>query len=132
MPPERVQRKQRTISWASIGTPTRQTPRRTTSTIQNYSQYERIDEPIRNPSPAPRTPKTNTQSTEPDKDGDIQMADGEDDDELDNLSSSLGEEEIAVDGVQTPTRQNVPTTITIKKRHLKKKDWKPREETTWT
>ena len=132
MPLERVQGKQRTISWVSMGTPTRQTPRRTASTIQNYSQYERIDEPIRNPSLAPRTPKTNTQSIELDKDGDIQMADGEEDDELDNLSSSLGEEEIAMDSVETPTRRNVPTTITIKKCHLKKKDRKPREETIWT
>lgn len=60
------------------------------------------------------------------------MADKEEEEELDNLSSLLREEEIAVDSVETPTRRNVPTTITIKKRYLKKKDQKPREETTQT
>jgi hypothetical protein len=49
MPLERVISKQRTISWGPISTPTHETPRRNRSTIQNYSQYERIDEPIQNP-----------------------------------------------------------------------------------
>jgi hypothetical protein len=101
MPLERVISKQRTISWGPIGTPMRQIPRRNRSTIQNYSQYERIDELIQNP---PRTPKTTTQLTQLDDNGEAQIADGEEDiADVNDSSSSLGEGRIEVQFAETPT-----------------------------
>jgi hypothetical protein len=105
----------------------RQTPRRNRSSIQNYSQYERIDEPIQNP---PRTPKTTTHNTQAEEEEDVEMADKDQDSEQECGSPSS--EEIEVQPSETPTRQNLPTTITIKKRFRNKKPRKQRGETTWT
>jgi hypothetical protein len=58
------------------------------------------------------------------------MADrGQDAEDNESLSSS-GEEEIKVQSTETPTCRNLPTTITIKRRHKEKKSRKPRDETT--
>jgi hypothetical protein len=83
--------------------------------IQNYSQYKRIDKHIQN---LLLTPKTIVQ---PQDNGDIEMADREQNAEDNESSSSLGEEEIEVQVVDTPNSQNLHSTITIKKRHKGKK-----------
>jgi hypothetical protein len=122
--------KQRTISFAPMSSSTRQTPRRNASNIQDYSQYERIDEPIQNPL---RTPKTSTQPTQLDNNKDTQMTDGEEDlEDANDLLLSSREEEIEVQAAKTPTQRNLPSTVTIKRRYLNKRPRKQRDETTWT
>ena len=129
MPLERIPAKQRMISFTSLSSSTRQTPHRNKLSIQNYSQIERIDEPIENP---PKTPRVTTLATQDEGDEDIEMADGDQGDDNDLESNASKVEEIEVQMSEILTRRNIPSTITIKKSHKKKKTRKPREETTWT
>lgn len=73
------------------------------------------------------------QATQLNDDKDIQMADREEDvEEANDANALLGEEEIEVQTMETPTQRNLPLTITIKRRHLEKKLQKPQDETTQT
>jgi hypothetical protein len=127
MPPQRVVPKQRTISFASTTSSTRQTPRRNIPTIQDYKNFERIDEPIQNPASTPKTPRTATQATQAEEDDTIDISDNAEDNEGEE---SLSNEEIEVDTTETPTRRNLQSTVIIRKRHLKRRVRKAREETT--
>jgi hypothetical protein len=42
------------------------------------------------------------------------------------------EEEIAIDGESTPTRQGVPSTVVVRTTYTIKKPRKSQKETTWT
>ena len=134
MPPERVITAQRKISFAPLSQSTRSTPRRNVSSIQNYSNFERIDEIIQNP---PKTPKSTAQNTQPQGDRDIEIEDGEEEEEEEeeDNSSTFGEEEeeeVQIEPLDIPTCQNLLSTITIKRYRKEKKFRKSRDETTWT
>jgi hypothetical protein len=124
MPPQRSIPKQKTLLFDPIATPIRQTPRTNRTIVPNYSQLVRVDEPIENPlkeQPPPQQLKA---------DEDVEMDDGVQDDELDNVSLSLSEEEIGL--ADTPTRKNLPTTVVIRTRHKEKKQRrKTRTKKTW-
>jgi hypothetical protein len=134
MPPERISKKQRVLSWAPTTSSPRQMSRRNKSTIQNYSRCEQIDEPISNPPRTPKTPHPPTKDTHIIRDDaseeEVQMADDQDGDN----NGSGSEEEVEIDPADTPTRHNLPSTITIKKRRTTttKKARKMRKETSWT
>jgi hypothetical protein len=55
---------------------------------------------------------------------------------IDNAKSEgegeVEEEEVPVELLDTPTRQNLPTTVIIRQRRYIKRARKPRRETTWT
>jgi uncharacterized UBP type Zn finger protein len=128
MPPQCVNSKQRTISWGNTSTPMRQTPSRSNRTlIQNYSQLERREVSIQNP---PKTPKTPAARAQVQDDGDIEMANGEED--QGGVSDSTISSDEEAQPTETPTRCRIPSTITVKRRHKGKKPQKPRDETTWT
>ena len=131
MPPQRATGKQPTIRFAPTSTSVRGTPKRNKSTIQNYAYFERIDENPTNPTNPTRTPKTPRaplQLIQTEQD-DIDIAD--DAKEEGDASGTSSEEEIGIDHSGTPTRHNLPSTITIKKRKIHRSR-KPRSETTWT
>jgi hypothetical protein len=111
MPLETNNPRQSRINWTVNSAPTRQTPSRSTRTvIHNYSQLERSEFTPRNPSKATNLPASSIQTQE---DGDIKIADGEEDlaTEASPLSSVGGDP-------NTPTRRNLLSTIIIKRRHL--------------
>jgi hypothetical protein len=100
MPPQRVNSKQRTISWGNTSTPTRQTPSCSSRTlIQSYSQLERREVSIQNP---PKTPKTPAARTQVQDDGDIEMANGEED--QGGASDSTISSDDEAQPIETPTR----------------------------
>jgi hypothetical protein len=112
MASQRVPVSQQKLTFIPITSSTRQTPRRNLSLIQNYSQYERIDEPIVNP---PKTPKTVLQATQALSEGDedVEIEDREEEDTIEIDESSSDEE--VVQPSDTPTRRNLPSTITVKR-----------------
>ena len=127
MPPQHTAPKQRTISFAPITSSTRQTPRRNVPAILDYKNFERIDEPIQNPACTPKTPRTSTQATQAEEDNTINISDDAEDDEGEE---GLSNEEIEVDTAETPTRRNLQSTVIVRKRYLKRRVRKAREETT--
>jgi hypothetical protein len=62
---------------------------------------------------------------------DIEMADVGEDDVAENEESG-SDEEVQVRPSDTPTRKNLPTTVTIWKHHKVKKARKQWKENTWT
>ncbi len=136
MPPERTQRRIQFVPVSNIPSSTRRTPRRNKSSIQNYAQPERIDEPMQNRPTTPKTPRISTLGRtlgrgQVEDEDDIEMLDKTDDEDI-FASEKSGDEEVEIEPSTTPTRQNLPSTITVHKRRTITKPRKPREETTWT
>jgi hypothetical protein len=128
MPPIRTQSaSQATLSFARLPS-ARSTPRRHKTTITNYRNLERIDEPIINP---PQTPRyTQASQNEPET---MEIDSLRTEDEFgDGENEGNDEEEVDIDTSGTPIRRNLPTTVRIK--HIDKtktKEQAERKEDSW-
>jgi hypothetical protein len=108
MPPQHSPPVQRRISFLPTSENPlnpRGTPHRNRNTIQNYARPERIDEIIKNPAATPRHPHP----PGPTVDDDVDMADEYNDEEDQEI-----EEDVPINQSDTPTCQNIPSTVTVK------------------
>lgn len=121
---------QRTLSFAPLPMPstlsrTHATPCCNKSRIINYACPEQIEEPFQNPNRD--TLRTITQRLQEE---DVEIDNKDEDNKDEEMDDESREELTIVPDPNTPSRQNLPSTIVVKRRCIKRQPRNERDENT--